>query len=76
MIIDQKEKSFIDLYSLAIQRVPKNDKVFFTKVQELLKAKQRVDMQALNVQPASVCSLMREKEKLQGDLERALTDID
>ncbi len=64
------------MYSLAIQRVPKNDKVFFTKVQELLKAKQRVDMQALNVQPASVCSLMREKEKLQGDLERALTDID
>ncbi len=64
VIIDQKEKSFIDLYSLSIQRIPKNDKQFYIKVQDLLKTKQKIDLQALNVQPASVSNLIKEKEKL------------
>jgi hypothetical protein len=45
-------------------------------LQDLLKAKQKVDLQALSAQPASVSNLVKEKEKLQSDLEKALTDID
>jgi hypothetical protein len=56
--------------------MPKTDKTFYAKLQEVIKSKQRVDLQALSAQPAQVCNLIKEKEKLQHDLERALTDID
>ena len=32
VIIDQKEKSFIDLYSLSLSRMPKSDKTFYSKL--------------------------------------------
>lgn len=56
--------------------MPKTDKTFYAKLQEVIKSKQRVDLQALNAQPAQVCNLIKEKEKLQHELERALTDLD
>lgn len=31
-IIDVKENYFIELYSLILQRIPKTDKVFYTKI--------------------------------------------
>lgn len=46
--MDQKEKSFIELYSLVVRTVSKNDKSFYIKLQEVLKNKQKVDMQALS----------------------------
>ena len=62
--MDQKEKSFIELYSLVVRTVSKNDKSFYIKLQEVLKNKQKVDMQALSHQPAQVNTLIKEKEKL------------
>jgi len=44
--------------------MPKSDKTFYSKLQELLKSKQKIDLQALNAQPVTVCNLIKEKEKL------------
>ena len=73
-----KEKAFIDLYSLAISRIPKTDKLFITRLQELLKNKQKHDIEALSSvnQPTQVNSLIKEKEKLQIDLDKALSNLE
>jgi hypothetical protein len=46
VLMDQKENSFIDLYSLALARVPKGDKLFMAKLQDIIKLKQRNEMAA------------------------------
>ena len=74
--MDQKDKCFIDMYTLAIQRVPSDDQYFYKKLASILKAKQRVDMSALSTQPSSVSNLIKEKDKLQKELQKALNDID
>lgn len=37
--VGHKETSFVELYSLAIARIPKTDKAFLQRLQEILKVK-------------------------------------
>lgn len=64
--LGHKEASFVDLYSLAIARMPKTDKVFLQRLQEILKTKQKHDMEAINASfPTQVNALLKEKEQLE-----------
>ena len=66
MQLGHKEKSYVDLYALSISRIPKTDKTYFTRVQELIKVKQKHDMEALQINfPSQVNNLMKEKDHLQ-----------
>ncbi|CDW87536.1 UNKNOWN [Stylonychia lemnae] len=75
-VIDNKEKAFMDLYKFAKQAIPVTDKNSIGRIEQILQNKQIQDQNLLNMNVQQIHSIIKEKERLQVELDKALVDLD
>lgn len=74
--LENKEKSFAELYQFVMQKLPMNDKNGHQRLRDIIANKQKQDQNVINTNPQTISNIIQEKEKLQSELEKALNDID